>query len=119
MKAPDFSKYLTEFLGRYLPELKNVSENTLNTYSNNFYYFLTYCQDIESMKIEKMSVSDLKSEIVERYLEWMEKNQGISIATRNNRLATIHSFIKYLQPREPKLLLNFQQILAIPTQKVP
>lgn len=119
MKSSDFSKYLTEYLEHYLPELKNVSENTLATYSDTFCYFLTYCQDVEFMKIEKMSISDLNAELVERYLQWMETNKGNSMSTRNNRLATIHSFVRFLQPREPKLLLNFQQILAIPTKKVP
>lgn len=119
MRTPDFSKYLTMFLEHYLPELKNASENTLTTYSDTFCYFLTYCQDVEAMKIERMSVSDLTAELVERYLHWMETSQGNSLATRNNRLATIHSFVRYLQPREPKLLLNFQKILAIPTKKAP
>ena len=119
MRTPDFSKYLTMFLEHYLPELKNASENTLATYSDTFCYFLTYCQDVEAMKIERMSVSDLTAELVERYLHWMETSQGNSLATRNNRLATIHSFVRYLQPREPKLLLNFQKILAIPTKKAP
>lgn len=119
MKTPDFSKYLTDYLTHYLPELKNVSENTLATYSDTFSYFLTYCQDVESMKIEKMAINDLKAELVERYLNWIETSQGNSMATRNNRLATIHSFVRYLLPREPKLLLNFQKILAIPTKKAP
>lgn len=119
MRTPDFSKYLTMFLEHYLPELKNASENTLATYSDTFCYFLTYCQDVEAMKIERMSVSDLTAELVERYLHWMETSQGNSLATRNNRLATIHSFVRYLQPKEPKLLLNFQKILAIPTKKAP
>ena len=119
MKTSDFSKYLTDYLEHYLPELKNVSENTLATYSDTFSYFLAYCQDVESMKIEKMAISDLNAELVERYLNWMETIQGNSLATRNNRLATIHSFVRYLQPREPKLLLDFQKILAIPTKKAP
>lgn len=119
MKSDDFSKYLTDFLGHYLPELKNVSENTLATYSDTFRYFLTYCQDVESLKIEKLSIGDLSAELIERYLQWMETNQGNSISTRNNRLAAIHSFVRYLQPREPKYLLKFQQILAIPTKKTP
>ena len=72
MKPANFSKYLTEYLEHYLPELKNASENTLATYSDTFCYFLTYCQDVESVKIEKMSVSDLDAGLVERYLQWME-----------------------------------------------
>lgn len=119
MKSADFSKHLTGFLEHYLPELKNASQSTLATYSDTFCYFLTYCQNIESMKIEKMSVSDLNASLVERYLEWAETSQGNCIATRNNRLAAIHSFVRYLQPMQPKFLLNFQQILAIPTKKAP
>ena len=118
MKSKDFSGYMTDFLGHYLPELKNVSENTLNTYCDTFIYFLSYCQEVESMKIENISVSDLNADLIERYLQWMETEKGNSISTRNNRLATIHSFVKYLQPREPKLLLNFQKILSIHTKKV-
>ena len=119
MKTTNFSEHLTAFLGHYLPELQNVSELTLNNYTDTFTYFLTYCQDVESIKIEKMTVNDLNADLVDRYLQWMETNQGNCIATRNNRLAAIHSFVRYLQPREPKYLLNFQEILAIPTKKVP
>jgi len=118
MKAKYLSAHLTDFLGKYLPELKNVSEKTLDTYTNTFIYFLTYCQDIEAIKIEKMSVGDFNAELVERYLHWLETEKGNSLSTRNNRLAAIHSFVRYLQPKEPRYLLNFQQILAIPTKKV-
>lgn len=119
MKSTSFSEHLSAFLGHYLPELKNVSELTLDNYTNTFIYFLTYCQDVESMRIEKMSVSDLNADLVDRYLLWMETNLGNSPATQNNRLAAIHSFIKYLQPKEPKHLLTFQQVLAIPMKKTP
>ena len=118
MKNKNLSNYLSDFLIHYLPELKNVSENTLSTYCDSFRYFLTYCQEIESIKIEKMSVSDLNADLIERYLQWMETEKGNSKSTCNNRLAAIHSFVKYLQPREPQLLLNFQQILSISTTKI-
>lgn len=118
MKNKNLSNYLSDFLIHYLPELKNVSENTLSTYCDSFRYFLTYCQEIESIKIEKMSVSNLNADLIERYLQWMETEKGNSKSTCNNRLAAIHSFVKYLQPREPQLLLNFQQILSISTTKI-
>lgn len=117
MKKNDFSPQLTEFLAHYLPELKNVSENTISAYCDTFRLFLGYCKDVENMSIEKMSLKDLKPELVERFLCWLETERGNSIATRNNRLAAIHSFVRYLQVQEPMLLLNFQRILAIPVKK--
>lgn len=117
MKNDSLSLHLTEFLGHYLPELKNVSENTISSYCDTFRFFLTYCQDEEGMKIEDMSLHDMKADLVEHFLEWVETCRGNSISTRNNRLAAIHSFVRYLQTKEPRLLLNFQQILAIPVKK--
>ena len=117
MKKNDFSPQLTEFLAHYLPELKNVSENTISAYCDTFRLFLGYCKDTEGMNIEKMSLKDLKPELVERFLHWLETERGNSIATRNHRLAAIHSFVRYLQVQEPMLLLNFQRILAIPVKK--
>lgn len=117
MKKNDFSPQLTEFLAHYLPELKNVSENTISAYCDTFRLFLGYCQDVEGMSIEKMSLKDLKPELVERFLCWLETDRGNSVATRNHRLAAIHSFVRYLQVQEPTFLLNFQRILAIPVKK--
>ena len=80
MKKNDFSPQLTEFLAHYLPELKNVSENTISAYCDTFRLFLGYCKDTEGMNIEKMSLKDLKPELVERFLHWLETERGNSIA---------------------------------------
>lgn len=117
MKSTDFATYLTEFLGRYLPELRNVSSNTISAYCDTFRLFLTYCQSEEKLKIEKLSVVNFQADIVDRFLQWLEEDRKNSISTRNQRLAAIHSFAKYLQPREPLCLLNLQKILAIPVKK--
>lgn len=117
MKANDFATHLTEFLSHYLPELKNVSTNTISSYCDTFRILLSYCQDVEGMRIEKLSIGDMKPELVDRFLQWLETERNNSISTRNQRLGAIHSFVQYLQPREPRLLLNFQQILAIPVKK--
>lgn len=116
MKNSDFSKHLTEFLGHYLPELKDASPNTISGYCDSFRLFLTYCQDKRGFQIEKMSVQDLSADLVDGFLDWLNKERENSVSTRNNRLAAIHSFVRYLQAREPQSLLNFQQILAIPVR---
>jgi len=118
MKTKDFSAHLTEFLSHYLPELRNVSDNTISSYCDTFRLFLGYCQNNEGLKIEKMSLCDLKPELVDRFLEWLETERNNSVATRNQRLGAIHSFVQYLQTQEPMLLLNFQRILAIPVKKI-
>ena len=118
MKKANFASYLTDFLEHYLPELKNVSFNTISAYCDTFRLFLAYCQEVENLRVEKLLMDNLTAEIVERFLSWLETERHNGIATRNHRLAAIHSFVRYVQVKEPKLLLNFQQILAIPVKKM-
>ena len=51
------------------------------------------------------------------FLQWLRIERNNGTATRSQRLAAIRSFVKYLQIKEPRLLLNFQQILAIPVKR--
>jgi site-specific recombinase XerD len=69
------------------------------------------------MKIERFSLNDMTAELVDRFLHWLETERNNGIATRNQRLAAIHSFVKYLLTQEPRLLLNLQKILVIPVKK--
>lgn len=112
MKTADFAAHLTEFLSHYLPELKNISTNTISSYCDAFRLFLGYCQDVEGMRIEKLSIDDLTPELVDHFLQWLRIERNNGTATRSQRLAAIRSFVKYLQIKEPRLLLNFQQTLS-------
>ena len=117
MKVTDFATNLTAFLEHYLPELKNVSANTVSSYCDTFRLFLAYCQDREGMKVECFKLGNLTPEIVDRFLLWLEEERNNGTATRNQRLTAIHSFVRYVQIQEPRLMLNFQKILAIPVKR--
>ena len=69
------------------------------------------------MKVECFKLGNLTPEIVDRFLLWLEEERNNGTATRNQRLAAIHSFVRYVQIQEPRLMLNFQKILAIPVKR--
>lgn len=117
MKPTDFAKYLTEFLSVYLPAQKNVSKNTLHSYRDTFKLLILYCQEIKGTSSERISLNMLSSEWVTGFLEWLEVNRKCSISTRNQRLAAIHSFFRYVQAGEPAGIFHFQKITAIPIKK--
>ncbi len=117
MKTKDFATHLQEFLDHYLPELQNVSPNTISSYCDTYRLFLIYCRDVEEMRIDKLSVRDFTADLVDRFLAWLEDARNNGIPTRNVRLAALHSFAKYLMVQEPRLMLNFQKIIAIPVKK--
>ncbi len=117
MKPTDFAKYLTEFLSDYLPHQKNVSKNTIRSYRDTFKLLITYCQEIKDIPSERITLTNLSSEWVTGFLEWLEVNRKCSISTRNQRLAALHSFFRYVQAEEPAGMFHFQKITAIPIKK--
>ena len=117
MKTNDFSRYLTNFLSLYLPGHKNASVNTIASYRDAFKLLLAFCDEIKGMKPEKITLLKLTKDLVMEFLTWLEKERKCSISTRNQRLAALHAFFRYIQKESPENLFEIQKILAIPYKK--
>jgi site-specific recombinase XerD len=117
MKPTDFAKHLTAFFGSYLPGTRNLSGNTILAYRDTFRLLLLFGRDACNVQPEKMSLKMLDDTFVLRFLNWLQCERGCSIATRNQRLAAIHAFFRYVQVQAPEQLLNSQKILQIPFKK--
>lgn len=119
MSPADFARYLSRFLGSYLPQYKNVSPNTIAAYRDTFVSFLNYMRDVRHTPADKVSLVDLNRDNVVDYLHWLVDEQKNSIATRNNRLAAIRAFVSYLQYESIEQLDEWQRILAIKGTRKP
>lgn len=119
MKPTDFATHLTEFLSIYLPRQKNASKNTIASYRDTFKLLLRFCLEQKDIPAEKLNMSMLTHIIITDFLEWLEEERKCCIATRNQRLAAIHSFFRYAQYEEPSGILHFQKIIALPIKKAP
>jgi len=117
MKPNDFAKYLTEFLTTYLQGQKNVSKNTILAYRDTFKLLLRYCRDMKSLPPERITMATLSAELITEFLEWLEGERKCSVSTRNQRLASIHSFFRYAQGEDPSGIYHFQKVIAIPIKK--
>jgi integrase/recombinase XerD len=117
MKPTDFAKHLTEFLSVYLPSQKNVSKNTVYSYRDTFKLLINYCQETQNIPAERITMGLLSSELIIGFLQWLETERRCCISTRNQRLAAIHSFFRYMQVEEPSGLYHFQKVMSIPVKK--
>lgn len=117
MKPTNFAKYLTEFLSVYLPSQKNVSKNTIYSYRDTFKLLIKYCRETQNIPAERITVSLLSSELITGFLQWIETERRCCISTRNQRLAAIHSYFRYIQGEEPSGLYHFQKVMSIPIKK--
>ena len=117
MKPTDFARHITAFFSEYLPGVKNLSGNTILSYRDAFRLLLAYCHTCENIASEKLRVESFNDKLLLRFLDWLQQERGCSIATRNNRLAAIHAFFRYVQSQEPGQLLTCQLILQVPFKK--
>lgn len=117
MSGTDFAKHLTEYLSLYLPGQRNMSTNTIKSYRDTFHLFIVFCRDRKKIRPERLSLAMVTDKLVCEFLDWVEKERACSISTRNQRLAGINAFFRYLQAEVPDRLLMFQKILHIPAKK--
>jgi integrase/recombinase XerD len=113
MKPTDFSKYISDFISRYLPCEKGASGNTVAAYRDTFVLLLKFTQEVLHIKTEKLTLDKITRETILQFLDWIEKERKCGSATRNSRLAAIHSFYQYLQLESLVYMHESQKILSI------
>lgn len=113
----DFAKYLTRFFTEYLSGERGASQNTVRAYGNAFALFLDFMEKAMHVKTDKLSMEHLTRENVLSFLQWLEKAKECSISTRNQRLAAIHAFCKYMQYEDVIHLEQWQSILSIKSKQ--
>ena len=117
MKETDFARYLTQFLSTYLPGQVGSKRNTQLAYRDSFSLFLRYCRDQENLSPEKLTIAKVDRELILRFLQWLEDERNCKAATRNQRLAAIHSFFSFLMVEEPQYMQQGGKSRIVPVMK--
>lgn len=117
MKVTIFSKYLAEFLTRYLPGERGASFNTVLSYKDTFLLLVRFMKTIKGIPPERLDLKDVNRDNILAFLNWLELDKNCSVPTRNARLTALHSFFRYLQYENPAYLHMSGQILSIPIKK--
>lgn len=118
-KSDEFPFYTTKFFGSYLPGNRNVSPNTIVSYRDAFSKLLAYMRDCCSIDPDKIKFKDLDRDTIGNFLDYLENDQNCSLATRNQRLAALKSFFRFVEVERPDLLLKCQTILTIRNKSAP
>lgn len=113
MKPTDFAYHLTGYLSKYLPSRGGISRNTIISYRDTFSLLLRFCLEEKALPIEKININTLQKNLIVEFLMWLETGRGCMVSTRNQRLAAIHAFYRYLLMEEPEHIYLCQQILDI------
>jgi site-specific recombinase XerD len=115
--ATDFAVFLRRFLTAHLAGLRGCSPNTVASYRDTFKLLIAFFRDDRSIPPEKLTLDRIDAAAIIGFLNWLEASRHNSVSTRNQRLAAINSFYRWLQSQDPTWLACCQDILAIPARK--
>ncbi len=119
MKPDHFAYHLTKYFVDYLPNQIAASKNTIYSYRDTFVQLFEFYKEKQHIPPEKLDYACFTAPRIEGFLNWLEKTREISASTRNQRLAAIHAFFKYLQYRDPAGFDQCAEVLSVPFKKVP
>ena len=111
--APILQGFFTDRLARQ----KTASPNTVAAYRDTCKLLLSYAQERTGKAPSKLSLADLDAALIGEFLQHLEDGRGNGSATRNARLAAIHSLFRYAAPRAPEHAAVISQVLAIPPRR--
>ncbi len=115
--ATDFAVFLHRFLTSHLAGLRGCSPATIASYRDTFKLLIAWLRDERSIPPERLTLDRIDTDAVTAFLNWLEAARHNSISTRNQRLAAISSFFRWLQSQDPARMAACQEILAIPAKK--
>jgi integrase/recombinase XerD len=115
--ATDFAVFLRRFLTAHLAGLRGCSPNTVASYRDTFKLLIVFFRDDRSIPPEKLALDCIDVTAITGFLDWLEASRHNSVSTRNQRLAAISSFYRWMQSQDPARMACCQDILAIPAKK--
>jgi len=111
--APAMQAYFTD----RLVAQRGASQNTIAAYRLTFRLLLQFAAERTGTKPSELDIDQLDAPLIAAFLTHLEKARGNSVATRNNRLAAIHSLFAYLALQHPEHAASIQRVLAIPHKR--
>ena len=114
MKPTEFAARLAEFFTSYLPSVRKLGPNTIRSYRDSFSLLLRFLRDVKGISVERVSLDHLQAPTLLEWLDYLETSRRCSPRSRNQRMAAIRSFFRYLAPADPSRIQQLQRVLAIP-----
>lgn len=111
--APSLQAFFTDrLIGQ-----RAASPNTIGAYKTALRLLLAFASKRTGKPPACLDIADLDAPLIAAFLDHLEADRHNSAATRNNRLAAIHSLFAYLALHHPEHAASTQRVLAIPAKR--
>jgi len=109
--------WLRRFLVEYIVTERNLARNTRTSYRDTFSLLLPFVSGKLRKPVDRLAVRDLTSGLVLKFLTHLEDDRDCSVRTRNQRLAAIRAFARFVGSRDPAHVEWCGHIRAIASKK--
>ena len=117
MTVPTVTSLLQGFFTERLVRQLQASPQTVSAYRDTIKLLLMFAAHKTKKAPSRLTIDDLDAVTVGAFLNYLDNERHNSTATRNARLAAIHSFYRYALPLIPDQAHTASQVLAIPQRR--
>lgn len=109
--------WIRRFLLEHLVAERNLARNTQRSYRDTLVLLIPFVAAKLGKPLDRLAPIDLSPDTVRLFLAHLEESRQCSIATRNQRLATLHALARFVGERSPEHIVWCGQMRAIPFKK--
>ncbi len=111
------ARFVHGFFHEHLAAQRGLSKNTIFSYRDCLKLFLRFVSEQVGKHVDNLNVEDFDEKLAARFLNDLEATRSNSTQTRNNRLAALRAFFRYVAGQEPTLLERCHRICEIPLKR--
>lgn len=109
--------WLRRFLCEHIVTERNLARNTQKSYRDTFNLLLPFVSRKLRKSVDRLAVCDLSSKHVLEFLAHLEDKRECSVQTRNQRLAAVRAFARFVASRDAAHVEWCGHISAVPAKK--
>ncbi len=102
-----------------LVQEQQLSGHTIIAYRDAVRLLLSFLHEEHNNPPSSVDFDDMDATVIGGFLIWLETERGVSVSTRNARLAAIRSFYTYASSQHPEHASLIARVLAIPSKRAP
>ena len=99
-----------KFLGSYLPNVRNLSQNTIDAYKQSLKDFVDYLEKQKGIKRKNIDIEAFHRNTVQEYMAYLNTQRKLTSKTCTLRLTAIKSFLKYCSDEDLLFEARFHEV---------
>lgn len=112
-----FGAFIVNFFRKFLADQNGFSKLTIASYSDCIRLLINYACESLCVSFDKLDIEAITDELVLDFLNHLETTRKNAPQTRNQRLAAIKTFFRFLALQDPMLTGTCERICAIKAKR--